>query len=79
MRDYEAATGQAVRFQCAYAGSGTQARAVIDGLPADIGATEQLVFGCGFVVLKLSVCTSTYSVLWGGRRGSTSELSLNFL
>jgi len=34
--DYEEATGRPVKFRLAFGGSGTQARAVIDGLPADI-------------------------------------------
>lgn len=37
-REYEAQTGQTVRFRLSFAGSGTQARAVMDGLPADIVA-----------------------------------------
>jgi ABC-type sulfate transport system substrate-binding protein len=38
MREYEEQTGQPVRFRLSFAGSGTQARAVIDGLPADLVA-----------------------------------------
>lgn len=38
MREYEEETGQPVKFRLSFAGSGTQARAVIDGLPADIVA-----------------------------------------
>ncbi|CAL8463491.1 g3025 [Coccomyxa elongata] len=37
-REYEAATGQPVRFRLSFGGSGTQARAVCDGLPGDIVA-----------------------------------------
>jgi sulfate transport system substrate-binding protein len=37
-REYEQATGQPVRFRLSFGGSGSQARAVIDGLPADIVA-----------------------------------------
>lgn len=36
-REYEEATGQPVRFRLSFGSSGTQARAVCDGLPADIG------------------------------------------
>ena len=35
-QEYKEATGRIVRFQLTFGGSGTQARAVIDGLPADI-------------------------------------------
>ncbi|GAB4819353.1 hypothetical protein N2152v2_006399 [Parachlorella kessleri] len=38
MREYEEQVGQPVRFRLSFAGSGTQARAVMDGLPADIVA-----------------------------------------
>ncbi len=38
IREYEERTGQSVRFRLSFGGSGTQARAVIDGLPADIVA-----------------------------------------
>jgi ABC-type sulfate transport system substrate-binding protein len=34
--EYEEATGRPIKFRLAFGGSGTQARAVIDGLPADI-------------------------------------------
>ncbi|KAK9865237.1 hypothetical protein WJX84_000257 [Apatococcus fuscideae] len=37
-REYEEATGQPVRFRLSFGSSGTQARAVCDGLPADIVA-----------------------------------------
>ncbi|EIE27484.1 periplasmic binding protein-like II, partial [Coccomyxa subellipsoidea C-169] len=37
-KEYEAATGQPVRFRLSFGGSGTQARAVCDGLPGDIVA-----------------------------------------
>lgn len=37
-RDYEAATGRTVRFRLSFGGSGSQARAVIDGMPADVVA-----------------------------------------
>ncbi|KAK9821298.1 hypothetical protein WJX81_003983 [Elliptochloris bilobata] len=37
-REYQAATGQPVRFRLSFGGSGTQARAVVDGLPGDIVA-----------------------------------------
>lgn len=36
--DYEKTTGQPVRFRLTFGGSGTQARAIIDGLPADIAS-----------------------------------------
>ena len=36
-KEYEEKTGQAVKFRLSFGGSGTQARAVIDGLPGDIG------------------------------------------
>lgn len=35
-REYKAKTGVDVRFRMTFGGSGTQARAVIDGLPADL-------------------------------------------
>lgn len=38
IKEYEEATGRTVRFRLSFGGSGTQARAVIDGLPADISA-----------------------------------------
>ena len=38
IRNYEEATGRTVRFRLSFGGSGTQARAVIDGMPADIVA-----------------------------------------
>ncbi|KAI7842666.1 hypothetical protein COHA_003770 [Chlorella ohadii] len=38
IKEYEEATGRLVRFRLSFGGSGTQARAVIDGLPADISA-----------------------------------------
>lgn len=38
VHEYERATGRAVRFRLTFAGSGTQARAIIDGLPVDIAA-----------------------------------------
>ena len=37
-KEYEERTGLSVRFRLSFGGSGTQARAVIDGLPADIAA-----------------------------------------
>lgn len=37
-RRYEAETGVRVRFRQSYGGSGAQARAVIDGMPADVAA-----------------------------------------
>ena len=37
-RNYEEATGRIVRFRLSFGGSGTQARAVMDGMPADIVA-----------------------------------------
>ena len=36
IQDYKEATGRVARFRLTFGGSGTQARAVIDGLPADI-------------------------------------------
>ena len=36
-REYEEKTGQAVKFRLSFGGSGTQARAVVDGLPGDMG------------------------------------------
>lgn len=36
-KEYEERTGQAVKFRLSFGGSGTQARAVVDGLPGDIG------------------------------------------
>ncbi len=38
IREYEEQTGRTVRFRLSFGGSGTQARAVIDGLPAEIAA-----------------------------------------
>ncbi|KAL4451774.1 hypothetical protein ABPG75_007436 [Micractinium tetrahymenae] len=38
IREYEEQTGRSVRFRLSFGGSGTQARAVIDGLPAEIAA-----------------------------------------
>jgi sulfate transport system substrate-binding protein len=35
---YEQQTGRVVRFRLSFGGSGSQARAVMDGLPADIAA-----------------------------------------
>lgn len=37
-KEYEEKTGQAVKFRLSFGGSGTQARAVVDGLPGDMGA-----------------------------------------
>lgn len=36
-KEYEQKTGQPVKFRLSFGGSGTQARAVVDGLPGDIG------------------------------------------
>lgn len=36
--DYETRTGRQLRFRLSFGGSGTQARAVIDGLPAEVAA-----------------------------------------
>lgn len=36
-KEYEEKTGQAVKFRLSFGGSGTQARAVVDGLPGDMG------------------------------------------
>lgn len=36
-KEYEERTGQAVKFRLSFGGSGTQARAVVDGLPGDMG------------------------------------------
>lgn len=37
-REYKEETGKTVKFRLSFSGSGTQARAIIDGLPADIAA-----------------------------------------
>ncbi|KAL3130825.1 hypothetical protein ABBQ38_000160 [Trebouxia sp. C0009 RCD-2024] len=37
-KEYEEKTGQAVKFRLSFGGSGTQARAVVDGLPGDMVA-----------------------------------------
>ena len=36
-KEYEEKTGIAVKFRLSFGGSGTQARAVVDGLPGDMG------------------------------------------
>ncbi|KAK9807334.1 hypothetical protein WJX73_002563 [Symbiochloris irregularis] len=38
VKDYQAATGQQVKFRLSFGGSGTQARALVDGLPGDVVA-----------------------------------------
>lgn len=38
-KEYEEKTGQPVKFRLSFGGSGTQARAVVDGLPGDIGVS----------------------------------------
>jgi len=41
-KEYEEKTGIAVKFRLSFGGSGTQARAVVDGLPGDMGNSLRL-------------------------------------
>jgi sulfate transport system substrate-binding protein len=79
--DYEAATGRAVRFRLTFAGSGTQARAIIDGLPVDVAALAlpldiQKISDAGLIdpgwaarlPNRASVCESVVSIVT--RRGN---------
>ncbi len=54
-KEYEEKTGIAVKFRLSFGGSGTQARAVVDGLPGDMGNS--------LCLFALSFCLFLWSCL----------------
>lgn len=86
VRDYEEATGRVVRFRLTFGGSGTQARAIIDGLPVDIAALAlpldiQKISDAGLIdpgwasrfPNRSSVCESVVSIVT--RRGNPKGIN----
>ena len=69
MREYEEQTGQPVRFRLSFAGSGTQARAVMDGLPADIVA-----LALPLDIIKISERGEGWWAGWQGQAGGAGCL-----
>lgn len=70
---YREQTGYEVRFRMSYGGSGIQARAVIDGLPADIVALGQPLDVLKIQQVKTQM-TYILDIFWDFRQVSSKKV-----